>query len=66
MIDIAGMTDERGLKFAARGVKMIIPSELTTAERLRSLKVKLVQLTMKSMQSHQWEWCHKVMWLTTS
>ena len=35
MIDIAGMTDERGLRIAARGVKMIIPSELQfTAERL--------------------------------
>ena len=27
MIDIAKMTDERGLKVAARGVKMIVPSE---------------------------------------
>ena len=35
LIDIASMTDERGLKIAARGVKMIIPSELQfTAERL--------------------------------
>ena len=35
MIDIAQMTDERGMKIAARGVKMIIPSELQfTAERL--------------------------------
>ena len=35
LIDIAAMTDERGLKIAARGVKMIIPSELHfTAERL--------------------------------
>ena len=35
MIDIAAMTDERGMKIAARGVKMIIPSELQfTAERL--------------------------------
>ena len=35
MIDIAQMTDERGLRIAARGVKMIIPSELQfTAERL--------------------------------
>jgi hypothetical protein len=35
MIDIAAMTDERGLKIAARGLKMIIPSELQfTAERL--------------------------------
>jgi len=35
MIDIAAMTDERGLRVAARGVKMIIPSELQfTAERL--------------------------------
>ena len=25
LIDIAAMTDERGLKIAARGVKMIIP-----------------------------------------
>ena len=35
MIDIAAMTDERGLRVAARGTKMIIPSELQfTAERL--------------------------------
>ena len=35
LIDISQMTDERGLKIAARGVKMIIPSELQfTAERL--------------------------------
>ena len=35
MIDIAAMTDERGLRVAARGIKMIIPSELQfTAERL--------------------------------
>jgi len=35
LIDIAAMTDERGLKIAARGMKLIIPSELQfTAERL--------------------------------
>ena len=35
LIDIAAMKDERGLIVAARGVKMIIPSELQfTAERL--------------------------------
>ena len=35
MIDIAAFTDERGLKVAAKGMKMIIPSELQfTAERL--------------------------------
>ena len=35
LIDIAAFTDERGLKIAARGVKMIIPSELQfTAERI--------------------------------
>ena len=35
LIDIAAMTDDRGLKIAAQGVKMIIPSELQfTAERL--------------------------------
>jgi hypothetical protein len=35
LIDIAAFTDERGLKVAAKGMKMIIPSELQfTAERL--------------------------------
>jgi len=35
LIDIAAMTDERGLKIAARGVKMIVPPELQfTAARL--------------------------------
>ena len=35
LIDIAAFVDERGLRIAARGVKMIIPSELQfTAERL--------------------------------
>ena len=35
LIDIAAFTDERGLKVAARGMKLIIPSELQfTAERL--------------------------------
>ena len=48
LIDIAAMTDERGLKIAARGVKMIVPSELQfTAERLmKSLKAEQEQLTM--------------------
>jgi len=37
LIDIAAMTDERGLKIAAKGMKMIIPSALQfTAERLMS------------------------------
>ena len=35
LIDIAAMTDERGLKIAAKGVKMIVPSNTQfTAERL--------------------------------
>jgi len=35
MIDIAALTDERGLKIAARGMKMVVPSALQfTAERL--------------------------------
>jgi len=35
LIDIASMTDERGLKIAARGLKMIVPSENQfNAERL--------------------------------
>jgi hypothetical protein len=35
LIDIAAFTDERGLKIAAKGMKLIIPSELQfTADRL--------------------------------
>jgi len=35
LIDVAGMTDERGLRVAARAVKMIVPSENQfTADRL--------------------------------
>ena len=35
LIDIAALTDERGLKIAARGMKLIVPSSLQfTAERL--------------------------------
>ena len=35
LIDIAGLTDERGLKIAVRGMKLIIPKELQfTAERI--------------------------------
>ena len=35
LIDIAAMTDERGLKIAAQGVKLVIPSALQfTADRL--------------------------------
>ena len=35
LIDIAGFTDERGLKIAVRGMKLIIPKELVfTAERM--------------------------------
>ena len=41
LIDIAAMTDERGLKIAARGVKMIVPSELQfTAERLMKSQLR--------------------------
>ena len=39
LIDIAAFTDERGLKVAARGMKMIIPSNLQfTADRLMNSK----------------------------
>jgi hypothetical protein len=35
LIDIAGLTDERGLKIAVRGMKLLIPKELQfTAERV--------------------------------
>ena len=39
LIDIAALTDERGLKIAARGMKLVIPSALQfTAERLMKSK----------------------------
>ena len=39
LIDIAAFTDERGLKIAARGMKLVIPSALQfTAERLMKSK----------------------------
>jgi hypothetical protein len=42
LIDIADMKDERGLKIAARGVKMIIPSALQfTAERLMKSSLRV-------------------------
>ena len=42
LIDIANMTDERGLKIAAKGVKMIIPSALQfTAERLMKSSLRV-------------------------
>jgi hypothetical protein len=42
LIDIAAMTDERGLKIAAKGVKMIIPSALQfTAERLMKSSLRV-------------------------
>ena len=34
LIDIAALTDERGLKIAAQGTKLIIPSVQFTADRL--------------------------------
>ena len=41
LIDIAAFTDERGLKIAAKGVKMIIPSALQfTAERLMKSQLR--------------------------
>ena len=39
LIDIAAFTDERGLKVAARGMKLVIPSNLQfTADRLMNTK----------------------------
>jgi hypothetical protein len=62
LIDIAAMTDERGLKIAARGVKMIVPPELQfTAERLMKSQGRgWEQLIMTSTQSFLWEWFLKV------
>ena len=44
MIDIAALTDERGLKIAAKGMKLIIPSALQfTAERLMKSSARVEQ-----------------------
>ena len=51
LIDIAGFVDERGLKVALNGTKMIIPKELQfTAERLMRSPQERQQLTMISMR----------------
>ena len=42
LIDIAGFTDERGLKIAVRGTKLIIPKELQfTADRLLETNLRV-------------------------
>ena len=42
MIDIAGFKDERGLKIAVRGMKLIIPKELQfTAERVMNSNLRV-------------------------
>ena len=41
LIDIAGMTDERGLKIAVRGMKLVIPKELQfIAERVMNSNLR--------------------------
>ena len=41
LIDIAGLTDERGLKIAVRGMKLMIPKELQfVAERVRNSNLR--------------------------
>ena len=41
LIDIAGLTDERGLKIAVRGMKLIIPKELQfIAERVMNSNLR--------------------------
>ena len=42
LIDIAGLTDERGLKIAVRGTKLIIPKELQfIAERVLNSNLRV-------------------------
>ena len=42
LIDIAGITDERGLKVAIRGMKLVIPKELQfIAERLKATNLRV-------------------------
>ncbi len=55
LIDIAGLTDERGLKIAVRGMKLIIPKELQfIAERVINSIFALVLLTTISMPIRAW------------
>ena len=55
------MTDERGLKIAARGVKMIIPSELQfTAERLMKSQGRVGTADNDINAMRLWEWFLKV------
>ena len=54
MIDIAGLTDERGLKIAVRGMKLIIPKELQfIAERVinSNLRVGTSDNDLNAMKS---------------
>ena len=67
VIDIAAMTDERGLKIAARPTKMIIPSALQfTAERLFKSQGRVGTADNDvSMQSNLWVQSLKVIELIT-
>ena len=54
LIDIAGLTDERGLKIAVRGMKLIIPKELQfVAERVinSNLRVGTADNDLNAMKS---------------
>jgi len=63
LIDIAAFIDERGLKIALQGRKMIIPSSLQfVAERLMASNLRTEQQTMTSTQFVTWECCQTVMW----
>ena len=61
LIDIGKFVDERGLKIASQGVKMIIPKELQfTAERLmKSPQRTALQITTSTLLL-LWEWYLKV------
>ena len=56
LIDIANFTDERGLKVAAQGMKLIIPVQLQfTADRLMKSAVELELLITILTQLETWE-----------
>ena len=63
LIDIADMKDERGLKIALKGNKLIIPVNLQfTVERLLKSPGRVGTADNDINALRQWEWFHKVMW----
>jgi len=67
LIDIAAFTDERGLKIAVQGLKLILPKELQfTGDRILKSTLRVGTLTTTSTLSATWAWFPRVTWSTTS